>query len=114
MQDTCIKEKCPLYKKFKERCPNYIITGWKVHKEAQPVMISDCAPKRTLLMMQTLFNRFIGVQQSSEKQINTNVKFMGIMENVFESLQTLVPPKKIDELGEVIDSEVEEIEDEIV
>jgi len=107
MQDTCIREKCPLWKKFKERCPNFIETGWKEHDSSQPVMISDCAPRRTLLMMQTLYNRFIGVQKSSEKQINTNVKFMGVLENVFERLQSLAPPDKT----KAIDVEIEVIED---
>ena len=103
MQDTCLKEKCPLYKKFKKRCPNFIETGWKEHDKAQPIMVADCAPRRTLLMMQTLYNRFIGVQKSNEEQRNTNVKFMGVLK------QILAPPdetKVIDVTPEVIEDDV--------
>ena len=105
MEDTCIREKCPLWKKFKGRCPNFIETGWKEHDKAQPIMVADCAPKRTLLMMQTLYNRFIGVQKSNEKQVNTNVQFMGVLESVFEKLQLMGPG------GPAVDVIPEEIED---
>ena len=112
MQNTCKESDCVVYKKLKlknqRECPNFIETGWKEHDNTQPVMISDCAPIRTMLMLQTLYNRFIGVQKSSETQVNTQVKFMGMLENVFDELRALAPPNET----KAIDVTPEEIEDQ--
>jgi len=94
MQDTCSKEKCPLWRKYKERCPNFIETTWKEHDAAQPIMVSDCAPKRTMLMTQELFNRFVGVQKSNEEQRNESVRFIGVLGSIFKRLQA--SPEAID------------------
>lgn len=94
MQNTCPKEQCPLYKKYKDKCPNFIETGWKAHDSAQPVMIADCAPKRTMLMVQDLYNRFIGIQKSNEEQRNQGTETMGMMAAVINQFMGLMPPKE--------------------
>jgi len=69
MEGTCDKN-CPLWKKYKEKCPNYIESWWKPENKKEPILIKDCAPKRTFIMIQELHNRFIGVEKSQEEQRN--------------------------------------------
>ena len=59
-----------------KKCPNYIETWWKpqmVGGESQPVLVCDCAPKRTLMMIQELHNRLLGVEKSQEELRNETV-----------------------------------------
>lgn len=70
---TCDFDKCRFAKEFftkKEDCFNYKETWWKDPRSSEPVLIGDCAPIRTLIMVQELSNRLVGVQKSQEEQRN--------------------------------------------
>ncbi len=73
MTSTCNFSKCAIAKRLKikkvEECPNHISTWW-TQNEGKPVLLEDCAPQRTMLMVQDLHNRLIGVQESQEQQRN--------------------------------------------
>lgn len=59
-----------------KKCPNYIETWWtpnKIGGESQPVLVCDCAPKRTLMMIQDLHNRLVGVEKAQEDLRNETV-----------------------------------------
>lgn len=76
MQNTCVKEKCLLWGLTDGSCPNFIESWWTPGAQttdAQPVLIADCAPKRTFLMIQELSNRLTGLQQSHEDLRNETV-----------------------------------------
>jgi hypothetical protein len=77
MEETCKPEGCGMAELFgRSKCPNYIETWWKPQKVGgnnKPVLVCDCAPKRTLLMIQDLHNRMIGVEQSQEELRNETV-----------------------------------------
>jgi len=76
MEDTCSKGECPMWKKFKDKCPNYIESWWEPKKpggDGQPKLVHDCAPRRTFLMIQELTNRLIGVEKTNEQQRDTNI-----------------------------------------
>lgn len=76
MEDTCRKGECPMWKKFKDKCPNYIESWWQPKQpggDGQPLLVHDCAPRRTFLLIQDLSNRLIGVEKSNEQQRNTNI-----------------------------------------
>ena len=72
MKDTCrFDDDCyfaGLLEK-KEQCPNYSRSYWRNDK-AEEICVHDCAPIRTMLMVQELFNRFIGLQEASEQERN--------------------------------------------
>jgi|AZIF01.1.fsa_nt_gi hypothetical protein len=68
MNNTCDKN-CEKYKK-RQKCPNYIMTSWREEKTGNVKSLEDCAPKRTLMLMQDLFNRVVGLQQANEEQRN--------------------------------------------
>ena len=73
MTNTCHFSKCVMAKRFKikkaEECPNFV-SSWWTQDEGKPVLIEDCAPQRTMFMVQDLHNRLIGVQKSQEQQRN--------------------------------------------
>jgi len=62
MRDTACKD-CPYKIMGFDECPNYIETVWNKEGDIQPQIVRDCAPKRTLLMLQELYNRTFGLQQ---------------------------------------------------
>lgn len=64
MEDTANCEECPLKKlKDKGKCPNYIENWWTSDEEEKPRLVKDCAPIRTLLMLQDLYNKIFGMQR---------------------------------------------------
>ncbi len=73
MENTCKFPKCAIAKRLKikvlDECPNHVSTWWN-QKDAKPVLISDCAPQRTMFMVQDLYNKLVGVQESQEQQRN--------------------------------------------
>jgi len=75
MEHTCQPDKCALFILLggePNQCPNYQESWWNV-KDSKPILIRDCAPKRTFLMIQDLSNRLVGVQKAQEKQRNENI-----------------------------------------
>ena len=70
MEDTCKKPDCHLWKKYGEKCPNYYRTGWREKDSSQEIIVHDCSPVRTMLMLQDISNRLIGVQQAGEQTRN--------------------------------------------
>jgi len=73
MQDTCIKEKCRDW--GDGTCPLMMETWWTppANQPGQPVLVTDCAPKRTMLMVQELSNRLLGVEKAQEELRNETV-----------------------------------------
>ena len=72
MNDTCKAKDCKLHDLLggePEQCPNFIQTCWTSDSgEVKPV--KDCAPVRTMLMVQQLMNQTLGLQQAQEQQRN--------------------------------------------
>lgn len=72
MEKTCKFETCTFGKAFfkePQECFNYKATWWQP-LDGPPVMVEDCAPVRTMLMVQDLSNRMVGVQKSQEQMRN--------------------------------------------
>ena len=74
IQDTCIGEKCKLYKKLKckdlEECPDFCLNTFTNNETGQNTTVKDCYRKRSLLIQQDILNGFIGIQQSIEQLRN--------------------------------------------
>ncbi len=83
--NTCHKG-CVYYKKYGHaKCPHFIQTVWTDKKSAQPKVIDDCAPKRSVLLQIDAFNRMLGLQQSFEQERNLQhgmLKVMGEVANI--------------------------------
>lgn len=84
-----------------KKCPNYIETWWTPQSpsgDGKPILVCDCAPKRTLLMIQDLHNRLVGVEKSQEELRNetvwTEVVATVIGKNVGIDLQKFVEERQ--------------------
>lgn len=85
MQDTCDPRKCSFLKKvLKEKspegCPNYIESLWTKVGESQPIIVRDCAPKRTVLICQDLVNSNLGMQKAHEQMRNRSDVLLTLVE----------------------------------
>jgi len=108
MRDTCDPKKCAFLRKvLKEKnpagCPNYIESFWTKTGESQPILVKDCAPRRTVLMCQELVNSNIGLQQANEKMRNKAGRVLDVLEGAMQrtSLQDVDSPIKQIEGGEI-------------
>jgi hypothetical protein len=71
LMHTCHFETCKFAKEFfsdREECFNYKATWWTPTDGGEPIMIYDCAPIRTLIMVQELANGQIRLQKAQEQQ----------------------------------------------
>jgi len=76
MENTCNYKECRLFDLLggkPEQCPNYQESWWTPEGKGKPILIKDCAPRRTFLMIQDLSNRLVGVQKAQEEQRNENI-----------------------------------------
>lgn len=82
MEGTCRKEKCKMWQLYGEDCPNYIESWWSPPPTipGPPVLVADCAPRRTMLMMQEISNRLLGVEKSQEEARNETVWVQAVAE----------------------------------
>lgn len=80
VQDTCTKDKCPAY--ANGTCPMLVESWWTppATESGPPVLVVDCAPKRTMLMVQDLSNRMLGVEKSQEEMRNKSVDVITFIE----------------------------------
>ena len=86
MENTCNSKECKLFDLLggtPEQCPNYIESWW-TKDGTPPVLVKDCSPKRTLLMVQELYNRTITLQQSNEQQRNESAVITNIFNQMLE------------------------------
>ena len=75
MENTCNYKECKLFDLLggePNQCPNFVESWWTPINSDNPIMIQDCAPRRTFLMIQDLSNRLVGVQKAQEKQRDEN------------------------------------------
>ena len=78
MENTCNSKECKLFELLggtEEQCPNFVQAWWRP-LEGEPKLVKDCAPKRTMIMIQEHYNRLIGLQQAQEEQRNESTKIV--------------------------------------
>lgn len=97
VENTCIREQCYWWELTGGKCPNYVESWWKPPETTpgQPILIMDCAPKRTMIMVQELSNRVIGVQKAQEEQRNEFTE----TRDLFNKLVLAVANRAIQKLG---------------
>lgn len=61
-QDTCIKERCPFWKRYGTSCPNYVEGEW-VTTENERYSTRDCAPKRSMILNQQIYDALIDTRK---------------------------------------------------
>uniref|UniRef100_A0A6M3L644 Uncharacterized protein n=1 Tax=viral metagenome TaxID=1070528 RepID=A0A6M3L644_9ZZZZ len=91
MQDTCIPNECRLFDLLGgtvNQCPNFQESWWTPENSGKPILVKDCAPRRTFLMVQDLSNRMVGVQKASEQSRNLSAKVQVLQEALGKNLST--------------------------
>jgi len=87
MEGTCKSESCKLFDLLGgtiEQCPNFVQSMWTPKEGGQPVLVKDCAPIRTMLMVQQLMNQQIGLQQAQEQQRNESHSIISMVKEAVE------------------------------
>ena len=79
-QDTCPGRPCPYWKRYKENCPFFVEGGWKT-PDGHTYTTKDCAPKRSMILQQQIYDTMIGVHKSHNESRNANI---AVLKHVFE------------------------------
>ena len=75
--DTC-HDKCPFWKKYKKNCPNFVEGTWKTH-EGHVYNTMDCAPKRSMILCQQVYDHMIDVRIDYGTVRNTTEKMLRLV-----------------------------------
>jgi len=96
VKDTCKKENCPWWKKYKDTCPMYITTVWENSDEPGATkIINDCSPKRNTLLLMEYSSRAIGMQQDYEQQRNKYDKLIRNLSEIIIEMEKINDSKKL-------------------
>ena len=72
--DTC-NVKCPFWKKYKDHCPNHVKGMWRT-VEGHVYETKDCAPKRSMILCQQIYDHMIDVRQDYNQVRNAASNLM--------------------------------------
>ena len=82
-QNTCNKG-CPFWKKYKENCPNFVAGQWKTH-EGHVYSTKDCAPKRSMILCQQVYDHMLDVRKDYNQVRNATgqlIQLVGTQNNI--------------------------------
>ena len=79
-QDTCTGKVCPFWKKYAEQCPNYVEGMWQT-PEGHKYETKDCAPKRTMILAQQLYDFMIATRKDYAETRRASVEVLKIAAN---------------------------------
>lgn len=115
MEPTCNFTECEFAKQLfdkPEQCFNFQESWWTPEGKGKPVLVKDCAPRRTFLMVQDLSNRLVGVQKASEQSRNKSAKVQVLQEALNKNLAGVLMQSlnvMTQELKGHINTEIEQI-----
>ena len=89
-EDTCIGKPCPFWKKYKEKCPNFVEGAW-VTNEGHTYVTKDCAPKRAMILCQQVYDQMIGTRKDYNLVRNANAELIKII--LEQDPNTIILPK---------------------
>lgn len=114
IENTCNFKECKFANDFfdkPEDCFNYVESWWTPADDSPPVLVKDCSSKRVFLMVQDLFNRLVGVQQSQEEQRNESTKMKDNMTMVMSSIAEVTGKENHKMILQFMKDDVKLIED---
>ncbi len=87
--DTCNWGQCYFSQLFDKRdqCPYFHQLHWATADGGMQYSTDDCAAKKTMLMVQELFTRLIGVQQAREQERNAAHALVSELSNIIAIVQ---------------------------
>jgi hypothetical protein len=72
-RDTCKGKPCPFWKKYKDNCPNYIEGQWR-SAEGHVYATKDCAPRRSMILVQQIYDHMLDVRKDYGHVRNSNIE----------------------------------------
>ena len=73
--DTCHGKKCPFWKRYQEFCPNFVEGEWET-SEGHVYKTKDCAPKRSMILSQQVYDFILGTRKDLNEMRNENIKLL--------------------------------------
>lgn len=73
MENTCNPKECALFELLggkQEQCPNYQEVWFTPKGREEAILIKDCAPRRTFLMIQDLYNMVLDMRKDINEARN--------------------------------------------
>ena len=86
MENTCFKA-CHLWKKYGDRCPNYVIGYWKQEGSSTEKRIEDCVPRRTLEQLKKIHSILLGLHKASNEERNASNALAGVLVKVVKAAE---------------------------
>jgi hypothetical protein len=87
--DTCNWGECYFSTLFdnRDQCPYFHRLHWLTQDGGQAYHTDDCSAKKTMMMVQELFTRIIGVQKASEQERNAAHALVSELYNIVAIIQ---------------------------
>lgn len=93
VDSTCSKS-CPLWSKYGDKCPNFVLTQWVADDSSIPKLLEDCAPKRAITMLMEIHNQLAGIKVYAsqtrsrlDKLCDDTVEFMVLQRKDQEAIE---------------------------
>lgn len=94
--DTCHGKECPFWKRYQEHCPHFVTGQW-VTNDGHKYDTKDCAPKRSMILAQQIYDFILGARQDLNSMRNMNIK---LLEEILNPVLRVGPEEDIVELIE--------------
>jgi len=87
-KDTCPGKECPLWKRYGEHCPNYVKGEWRTN-DGHEYTTHDCAPKRSMILCQQIYDNMVNVRKDYNQVRNANEQVLGAVLTNLQSPDTM-------------------------
>jgi hypothetical protein len=76
-RDTCTGKKCPFWKRYGDQCPNYVEGIW-LTPDKHEYETKDCAPKRTMILSQQLYDFMVATRKDYAETRRATVEILKV------------------------------------
>jgi len=89
-KDTCIGQRCPFWRRYQDTCPNFVKGDWKT-VEGHEYETKDCAPKRSMILCQQIYDHMLDVRRDYGHVREANRKVLENMQLMMNPIITIEP-----------------------
>lgn len=73
--DTCTGKKCPFFRRYGDQCPNYVTGQW-VTNDGHIYDTKDCAPKRSMILCQQIYDQMVDTRKDYNDVRNVTIQLL--------------------------------------
>jgi hypothetical protein len=77
-RDTCIGKDCPFWVRYNNKCPNYVEGSWET-VDGHKYNTQDCAPKRSMILCQQIYDHMLDVRKDYGHVRNSNERAIKLL-----------------------------------